>query len=139
MIWVAPSPHTHNFSIFLHKEIMTTPTLTHPRPNSLTTDYEFRVYDSGSHGMEYASCPIVVMSRHEGFHWNEDLFVSAYRRGEGYESRKSIDRERRQKRVCRSVHKTTSKRPQQSSDPEDQEVLEIILSESECDVYPETA
>ncbi|ORZ03007.1 hypothetical protein BCR43DRAFT_421799, partial [Syncephalastrum racemosum] len=68
-------------------------------------DYEYRIYDRGLHypaassSMEYGPCPIVVMFRHEGFQYNEDLFVSTFRQSSGYESRKSIDRQQREDQV----------------------------------------
>ncbi|KAI8082650.1 uncharacterized protein B0P05DRAFT_537894, partial [Gilbertella persicaria] len=58
--------------------------------------YEYRIYDRNigdriyNSCSEYAPCPIVVMSRHQGFLWNDELFVSAYRRRAGYECHKSI-------------------------------------------------
>lgn len=79
---------------------------THPRPNSLVEDYEYKIYDRGLlnsaplASMEYGPCPIVVMSRHEGFQWNEDLLVGPIiRQSSGYESRKSIDRQQREEQV----------------------------------------
>ncbi|KAI9360875.1 hypothetical protein BD770DRAFT_29612 [Pilaira anomala] len=108
--------------------------------NNLAQYYEYRVYDrniGGYHEMqnsmsEYGPCPIVVMSRHQGFQWNEELFASAYRRSAGYECHKSPLLEDRDKRVS----STTSSSAANLQDDSSPEVIEINLTEADCDVWP---
>lgn len=94
--------------------------------NSLDKDYEFRVYDKNIYNygmMDYGPCPIVVMSRHQGFQWNDELFVTEYQRNAGYECHKSDSLEKRERRIS-----------QQYST--DQDVIDINLTEDDCDVWP---
>lgn len=112
--------------------------MAHPR--SLTEDYVFRVYESSSsqhlYPMETALCPVVMMVSHEGFHWNEELFISPYRRGPSsrLSTLKSSDRIKREDRVASTtscIHHSSS--PSQSNDDD---VIDIQLTESECNVLP---
>ncbi|KAG2208197.1 hypothetical protein INT46_000239 [Mucor plumbeus] len=110
--------------------------------NNLDQYYEYRIYDKNignpmyaCGSSEYAPCPIVVMSRHQGFQWNDELFVSAYRRSAGYECHKSISLQTRDDKVMSNKAAQKQKQPEQSSGmPID--VLDINLSEADCDVWP---
>ncbi|KAI8357881.1 hypothetical protein EDC96DRAFT_445893 [Choanephora cucurbitarum] len=100
--------------------------------NNLDKYYEYRIYDRNigdriydSPCSEYAPCPIVVMSRHQGFLWNDELFVSAYRRKAGYECHKSTSLKFRQDRL-----------DEQDSSDSPPDVIEINLTEADCDVWP---
>lgn len=115
--------------------------------NNLAQYYEYRVYDRNIGGYnemqnsmsEYGPCPIVVMSRHQGFQWNEELFASAYRRSAGYECHKSPLLEDRDKRISSTTNQTSTSSTtsaanlQEDSSPE---VIEINLTEADCDVWP---
>ncbi|KAI8143414.1 hypothetical protein BJV82DRAFT_668471 [Fennellomyces sp. T-0311] len=105
----------------------------HPHPNSLTKDYEYRIYDrASSHPafLEQSYAPIIVaMDFHEGFHWNQDLFVHPFRRGSGYTTRKSADRLERETRVSDNTTLIT----RQHEDP----VVEIRLSDADRDIWPQ--
>ena len=110
--------------------------------NNLDQYYEYRIYDKNigspmyaSGSSEYAPCPIVVMSRHQGFQWNDELFVSAYRRSAGYECHKSTSLQSRDDKVMSNKATQKQKQPEQSSEmPID--VIDINLSEADCDVWP---
>ncbi|CAO3697803.1 unnamed protein product [Rhizopus stolonifer] len=94
--------------------------------NNMGKEYEFRVYDKNtySYGMvDHGPCPTVVMSRHQGFQWNDELFVTEYQKNAGYECHKSDSLEKRERRIS-----------QQYST--DQDVIDIHLTEAECDVWP---
>ncbi|GAA5806635.1 hypothetical protein EDC94DRAFT_624529 [Helicostylum pulchrum] len=107
--------------------------------NNLAQYYEYRVYDRNigdqremrSSMSEYGPCPIVVMSRHQGFQWNEELFVSAYRRSAGYECHKSPLLEDRDKKISSTTNQTCLQ--DNSTSPE---VIEIKLTEADRDVWP---
>ncbi|KAI7864203.1 hypothetical protein BDF14DRAFT_1884518 [Spinellus fusiger] len=51
-----------------------------PKPDSVTEDYEYCIYDIRpserrfSSRYEFSPCPVVLMSHHHGLHWNEELF-----------------------------------------------------------------
>ncbi|KAI7901953.1 uncharacterized protein BX663DRAFT_513033 [Cokeromyces recurvatus] len=108
--------------------------------NNLDRYYEFHIYDKniGSYmysNSEYAPCPIVVMSRHQGFQWNDELFVSPYRRSAGYESHKSMSLQDKDNKILSTT--TKSKDQQQEIDHESPpEVIDINLTEADCDVWP---
>lgn len=110
---------------------------TGPKSNPLDRYYEYRVYDKdlGNHRdmystfSEYAPCPIVVMSRHQGFQWNDELFVSEYRRSAGYECHKSASLKNRDKKISFNTN-------QQRTEDTSPEVIEINLTEADCDVWP---
>ncbi|KAI9487183.1 MAG: hypothetical protein EXX96DRAFT_552139 [Benjaminiella poitrasii] len=110
--------------------------------NSLGRYYEFHIYDRniGScmySNSEYAPCPVVVMSRHQGFHWNDELFVSAYRRSAGYESHKSTSLQDKDEKLLSSSIKSKDKKQQEIVDHDSPpEVIEINLTEADCDVWP---
>ncbi|OBZ88050.1 hypothetical protein A0J61_03901 [Choanephora cucurbitarum] len=119
--------------------------------NNLDKYYEYRIYDRNigdriydSPCSEYAPCPIVVMSRHQGFLWNDELFVSAYRRKAGYECHKSTSlkcKEDRLKSTCSIKSMQCSPVRQDRLDEQDSsdsppDVIEINLTEADCDVWP---
>lgn len=95
--------------------------------NNLDKFYEYRIYDKniGYSSEEYAPCPVVVMSRHQGFQWNDELFVSAYRRKAGYECHKSDSLKDREEHILQST-----------ATVKDNDVLDIKLTEADCDVWP---
>lgn len=117
------------------------------KSNNLDQYYEYRVYDKHignsyrgeMYSMsEYAPCPIVVMSRHQGFQWNEELFVSAYRRSAGYECHKSTSLRNRDQKIN---HSTNKQHQEQQSSSDDSttgttDVIEINLTDEDCDVWP---
>ncbi|KAI9269177.1 hypothetical protein BDA99DRAFT_503742 [Phascolomyces articulosus] len=116
-------------------------------PNSMTTkDYEYKVYDRIEGQPSFLSQShvpiIVVMARHEGFQWNDDLFVSPFRREAGYTSQKSADRLERESRV--SDDKTTittrtmntNRNNNNSSTSEEDPVIQIQLSDTDRDIWP---
>jgi hypothetical protein len=77
-----------------------------------------------------------MMSRHQGFQWNDELFVSAYRRSAGYECHKSTSLQSRDKKLM-----STSNFEQNSNNDNDgsnntPEVIDIKLTEADCDVWP---
>ncbi|KAI8374577.1 uncharacterized protein BYT42DRAFT_500077 [Radiomyces spectabilis] len=90
----------------------------------MTEDYEYRIYDMANNMSDYGHCATIVMSRHQGFQWNEEVFVSAYRRQQG-EVHKSAVRQERERRLSHSL--VTSHHEQ---------VVDIQLSPSDCDVWP---
>ncbi|KAI8384140.1 hypothetical protein BD560DRAFT_322439 [Blakeslea trispora] len=97
--------------------------------------YEYRIYDRNigdriydSSCSEYAPCPIVVMSRHQGFLWNDELFVSAYRRKAGYECHKSTSMKSKEDRLNHLSEQDSNESPP--------DVIEINLTEADCDVWP---
>ncbi|KAI8637739.1 hypothetical protein BD408DRAFT_423998 [Parasitella parasitica] len=102
--------------------------------------YECRIYDKNidvftSRDSEHAPCPVVVMSRHQGFQWNDDLFVNAYRRSAGYESHKSSSLQTKDDKVTSNKVAQKQKHQEQNSEmPAD--VIDIDLSEADCDVWP---
>ncbi|KAF7725095.1 hypothetical protein EC973_000421 [Apophysomyces ossiformis] len=98
----------------------------YPRPNSLADDYEYRIYDKGISptATECGPCPVVVMSRHQGFQWNEELFVGPYRREAGFECHKSSGRQKREEKVSNAVKSRY------------REVVDIRLSQAESDIWP---
>ncbi|KAI9315913.1 hypothetical protein BX666DRAFT_267338 [Dichotomocladium elegans] len=99
-------------------------------PRSLTKDYEFRVYEeSGSGAMTGGPCPVVVMASHEGFQWNEELFVSPFRRVSGWRTQKSADRIEREHRVS-----TNASCIRQEENRE--QVVELHLTQADCDIWP---
>jgi hypothetical protein len=112
------------------------------KPNNLDQYYEYRVYDknignSSNREMfscisEYAPCPVVVMSRHQGFQWNEELFVNAYRRSAGYECHKSQSLKNTDQKITHS----TNQQQQSSDDTTVAEVIDINLTEEDRDVWP---
>jgi hypothetical protein len=109
----------------------------HNKPtNNLDKYYEYRIYDRniGYHSEEIMynsqTCPIVMMSRHQGFQWNDELFVNAYRRSAGYDSHKSTFLENRDKRISSTVDR------QQQSSSDNNDVIDIHLTEADCDVWP---
>lgn len=110
---------------------------TGPKRNPLDQYYEYRVYDKNLGGRremysgfsEYAPCPVVVMSRHQGFQWNDELFVNEFRRSAGYECHKSASLENRDKKIGFN----TNQRRTADNSPE---VIEINLTEADCDVWP---
>ncbi|KAI9493317.1 hypothetical protein BDB00DRAFT_823489 [Zychaea mexicana] len=118
-------------------------------PNSMTKDYEYKVYDCVdgqqpaflAHSQSHA--PIIVMARHEGFQWNDELFVNPFRRGAGgCISHKSADRLERESRVSGSTaltsssNNTTDQRQQQQQQHEEDSVVQIQLSEADRDIWP---
>ncbi|KAG0165312.1 hypothetical protein DFQ28_004717 [Apophysomyces sp. BC1034] len=100
--------------------------LSHPLPDSLADDYEYRVYDNGMYNAltECGPCPVVFMSRHQGFQWNEELFVGVYRRDAGFECYKSNGRQRREEKVLNAVK------------AKNREVVDINLSKADSDIWP---
>ncbi|KAI8879790.1 hypothetical protein K501DRAFT_287208 [Backusella circina FSU 941] len=97
------------------------------KPTTYSNDYEYRIYDKNivpNVTSEYGPCPIVVMSRHQGFEWNDELFVNAYRRSGGYECHKSTSLVNRERRVSQSADTTSSG------------VVDIKLTEADCDIWP---
>ncbi|KAJ8654724.1 hypothetical protein O0I10_009615 [Lichtheimia ornata] len=119
--------------------------MAHP-PRSLTQDYVFRVYESSSsqklYPMEAAMCPVVMMVSHEGFQWNDELFVSPYRRCHGVgttRTLKSSDRIQREDKVASTTscihHPAPSSRHNQQQQSDD-DVIDIQLTESECNIWP---
>lgn len=117
------------------------PNQTGPKLNPLDQYYEYRVYDRNignqremhSSYSEYAPCPVVVMSRHQGFQWNDELFVSEYRRNAGYDSHKSASLKQRDQKIRFNI---THQQLQQQPDDPSPEVIEIKLTEADCDVWP---
>lgn len=114
------------------------------KPNNIDRYYEYRVYDRNigsnynsqemvSSISEYAPCPIVVMSRHQGFQWNEELFVNAYRRSAGYECHKSQSLKNTDQKIN---HSTTNQQLSDDTRITATEVIEINLTEEDRDVWP---
>ena len=108
-------------------------------PNSMTTkDYEYKVYDriEGQPSLlSQSHFPIiVVMARHEGFQWNDDLFVSPFRRDAGCTSQKSEDRLERESRVYDNTTRTTA--TCQRNDNDEEPVVQIQLSKADRDIWP---
>jgi hypothetical protein len=98
-----------------------------PTTTPYSNEYEYRIYDKNIVSnvcSEYGPCPIVVMSRHQGFEWNDELFVNAYRRNGGYECHKSTSLVNRERRVSQSADTTSSG------------VVDIKLTEADCDIWP---
>ena len=87
-------------------------------------------------------CPVVMMVSHEGFHWNEELFVSPYRRCHGVESTrtlKSSDRIKREDRVASTtscIHHPAPVASQHNQQHDDDVIVDIHLTESECNIWP---
>ncbi|KAI9016540.1 hypothetical protein CLU79DRAFT_763183 [Phycomyces nitens] len=112
---------------------------THRRPYSLTEDYEYHIYETGPAERSYlvssdfGPCPIVVMSRHQGFEWNDELFVGAYRRNAGYESYKSRGRQQREERIS---HEVRNSKESNLDSREFEKVVEINLTDKERDIWP---
>lgn len=144
------------------------------RPNSLIEDYEFHVYEYDIPGgardlpsraitssCEYGPCPVLVMSRHEGFQWNDELFVAPFRRSAGFKTCKSADRKLREERISKAISKiipvqespvaasSTQGSPLLVTDPlsaqqhfrhwHDQDrdqVIELSLTEADRDIWP---
>lgn len=107
--------------------------------NNLDKYYEYRIYDKniGNSYSEYAPCPIVMMSRHQGFQWNDELFVSAYRRSAGYECHKSTSLQSRDKKAMSTSNIEQSSISNNDSDHNNTpEVIDIKLTEADCDVWP---
>ncbi|KAK4515963.1 Plasma membrane ATPase [Mucor velutinosus] len=112
--------------------------------NNLDQYYEYRIYDKNiGHSMyasssfsEYAPCPIVIMSRHQGFQWNDELFVNAYRRSAGYECHKSVSLEIKDNKVMNNKADAQKQVHQEQSSEMPIDVIDIHLSEAECDVWP---
>ncbi|ORX51713.1 hypothetical protein DM01DRAFT_1337214, partial [Hesseltinella vesiculosa] len=64
-------------------------------------DYEYTVYDSPSARpiyQDYAYPVLVIMNCHEGFEWNEDLFIHTFQRGQG-KRHKSYTRQQREQKI----------------------------------------
>ncbi|KAL7319360.1 hypothetical protein PS15m_002506 [Mucor circinelloides] len=112
--------------------------------NNLDQYYEYRIYDKNiGHAMyanssfsDYAPCPIVIMSRHQGFQWNEELFVNAYRRSAGYECHKSVSLKNRDDKVMSNKATVQKQTHQEQSSEMPIDVIDINLSEADCDVWP---
>ncbi|KAL0079307.1 hypothetical protein J3Q64DRAFT_1645114 [Phycomyces blakesleeanus] len=112
------------------------------RPDSLTDDYEYHIYDTSPGERSYiasssfGSCPIVVMSRHQGFEWNEELFVGAYRRNAGCESHKSRGRQQREERISDEIRRNSTETNSDTVCREIERVVEIKLTDKEKDIWP---
>ncbi|KAL9549517.1 hypothetical protein MBANPS3_005166 [Mucor bainieri] len=107
--------------------------------NNLDQYYEYRIYDKNiGHSIcsDYAPCPIVIMSRHQGFQWNEELFVNAYRRSAGYECHKSVSLKIRDDKVMSNKADARKQAHQEQSSEMPIDVIDINLSEADCDVWP---
>ncbi|KAI9282701.1 hypothetical protein BY458DRAFT_497056 [Sporodiniella umbellata] len=99
---------------------------TKKKTNTIDSDYEFRVYNKSAYNYglsDYGPCPTVVMSRHQGFQWNDELFVSEYQKSAGYDCHKSDSLEKRERRISQQY-------------ATDRDVIDIQLTEEECDVRP---
>ncbi|KAI7860268.1 hypothetical protein BDC45DRAFT_494027 [Circinella umbellata] len=106
-------------------------------PNSMTTkDYEYKVYDRIEGQTSIVSQShfpiIVVMARHEGFQWNDDLFVSPFRREAGCTSQKSEDRLERESRIHDNTTTTACQRNSNDEEP----AVQIQLSAADRDIWP---
>ena len=119
----------------------------HTPTNNLNQYYEYRVYDKNigrGYGeemcsiSEYAPCPIVVMSRHQGFQWNEELFVNAYRRSAGYECHKSPSLQDRDQQLtsCSTIKRQEARRLSDDVLTATTEVIDIHLTDEDKDVWP---
>lgn len=88
---------------------------------STSSDYEARVYEYPPNDDEcYASpYPIVVMTKHRGFLWNEEMFVTA----------------RRYKAAATAQAESTGEEIGEEGIRRE-EVVEIKLEEWECDIWP---
>lgn len=121
------------------------------QPNNLSNYYEYRVYDrnicSPQHereyrNYEYSPCTILLISRHQGFIYNEELFVNAYRRSAGYECHKSPSLVHREEKIKRStgLYQQQQEQDNQGGEAEDMdsppEVIDIHLTEADRDVWP---
>jgi hypothetical protein len=106
--------------------------------NNLDKYYEYRIYDRniGNNYSEYAPCPIVMMSRHQGFQWNDELFVSAYRRSAGYECHKSTSLQSRDNKVMSTSNTEQNSISSDNDHSNTPEVIDIKLTEADCDVWP---
>lgn len=94
--------------------------------NNLQNDYEFRVYNKNVYDFDtfdYGPCTTVVMSRHQGFQWNDELFVNEYQRSAGYECHKSDSLEQKERRISQQYSVN-------------QDVIDINLTEADRDVWP---
>ncbi|KAI8992476.1 hypothetical protein BDB01DRAFT_832772 [Pilobolus umbonatus] len=102
------------------------------RRSSIDDYYEYRVYDRnlGNNyqpslfNMDYAPCPVLMMSRHQGFEWNDELFVNGQRRKAGYDCHKSNSLQRGDDKVHgQHIESDTG-------------VIHLILNEHDCDIWP---
>ncbi|SAM04858.1 hypothetical protein [Absidia glauca] len=98
---------------------------TYPRSYSIRSDYEYLVYQpQRNHYTDIESPVTVVMKAHEGFVWNQDLFVSEHRLGKPY---KSISRKAYQAKIQQACH---------SHRGGDDRVMDLELSTSDIDILP---
>ncbi|KAI8089949.1 uncharacterized protein BX664DRAFT_334294 [Halteromyces radiatus] len=107
------------------------PPIIHHRPTSISEDYEYAVYqpEQTIYGHSLHSPVTVVMRCHEGFEWNEALFVSEYRQGRG-RRHKSRTRTSMEARIQHEITITSS------SKPKDDRVLTLELTSSDKDILP---
>ncbi|KAI8337296.1 hypothetical protein BC941DRAFT_427268 [Chlamydoabsidia padenii] len=93
-----------------------------PRPISLRNDYEYLVYQPD----HYAGLDIpvtVVMKAHEGFVWNQELFVGEHRLGKQY---KSVSRQVNEAKIQQACHRHSG----------NNRVMNLNLSSSDKDIFP---
>lgn len=100
---------------------------TFPRSYSIRSDYEYLVYQPlRNHYTDIESPVTVVMKAHEGFVWNQELFVSEQRHGLG-KPYKSISRKAYQAKIQQACH------PHRC---DDERVMDLELSTSDIDILP---
>ncbi|KAI8074459.1 hypothetical protein BC940DRAFT_288307 [Gongronella butleri] len=89
-------------------------------------DYEYTVYDLPEQRISYYdhSVPVlVILNCHEGFEWNEELFVRTYQKGQG-QRHKSHTRMEREQKIGQAAMETRD------------HVLQLTLSPKDMDVLP---
>ncbi|KAI8984573.1 hypothetical protein BDF20DRAFT_911658 [Mycotypha africana] len=145
----------------MDKEVIVNPQKCH-----LDDFYEYHVYDNGASSSYYddyyyGPCPLLIMYRHQGFRFNDEMLVSEYRRHSSYESHKStsledMDHRRNELQQQQYPHleqsSTSNRRSFDNSYnnegvkryyhtggtrlPSTPDVIDIKLTKAECDVYP---